>query len=74
MIFNVRVNPRASRSRIEQTGNHLKVYLTKPAADGLANEQLIELLSKYFKIKKYQVSIESGQKARNKLVKINADV
>ncbi|MCX5693846.1 MAG: DUF167 domain-containing protein [Candidatus Omnitrophica bacterium] len=72
MIFNVRVTARASRNRIEQNGNNLKVYLTKPAADGLANAQLIDLLSRHFKIKKYQVNIKSGERARNKLVEIDA--
>jgi uncharacterized protein (TIGR00251 family) len=74
MIFNVRITPRASRNRVEQSGNNLKVYLTKPAAEGLANAQLIDLLSAHFKIKKYQVSIKSGEKSRNKLVEINAAI
>ncbi|MCX5669530.1 MAG: DUF167 domain-containing protein [Candidatus Omnitrophica bacterium] len=71
MIFNLRVSPRASRNHIEQIGNVLKVYLTKPAYDGLANSQLIELLSEHFKIKKYQIKLKSGVKSRNKIVEIN---
>ncbi len=71
MIFDVRVTARASRNRVEQAGNILKVYLTKPAAEGLANEQLIDLLSKHFKIKKYQISIKSGAKSRHKLIRID---
>jgi uncharacterized protein (TIGR00251 family) len=74
MIFKVRVTPRASRNRVEQARNTLKVYLTKPAADGLANAQLIDLLSRYFQVKKYQVNIKSGLKSRDKLVEINATV
>lgn len=74
MIFNIRVSPRASRNRVEQSGNNFKVYLTKPAADGLANNQLIELLSKHFKIKKYQIKIKSGLKSRNKLLEIDASI
>ena len=74
MIFNVQVRPRASRNRIDQSGNNLKVYLTKPAADGLANLQLIALLSAHFKIKKYQVSIKSGEKSRKKLVEIDVAI
>jgi hypothetical protein len=71
MVFNVRVCPRSSRNHVEQEGRNLKVHLTKPAAEGLANSQLIELLSKHFKIKKYQISIKSGDKSRNKLVEID---
>ncbi len=74
MIFNVRVTPRASRNRVEQVGNKLKVYLTSPAQDGRANNQLIDLLSAYFKIKKYKVIIKSGDKSRNKLVSVDADI
>ncbi len=74
MIFNVRVSPRASRSYVEQIGNLLKVHLTKPAFDGLANSQLLELLSDYFKIKKYRIKIKNGIKSRNKLVEIDAGV
>jgi hypothetical protein len=74
MIFSIRVNPRASRNRVEQAGNTLKVYLTKPAAEGLANKQLIDLLSAHFKIKKYQINIKSGSKSRNKLVEINVPI
>jgi len=70
MIFNVRVIPRSSRNRIQQEGNNLKAHLTKPAQQGLANEQLIELLSDYFKVKKYQIRIKSGEKSRDKLVEI----
>jgi uncharacterized protein (TIGR00251 family) len=72
MIFEVRVNPRASRNYVERQGNKLKVDLTKPACEGAANKQLIDLLSAHFKIKKYQVSIKSGEKSRHKLVKIDA--
>ncbi|MHB8154687.1 MAG: DUF167 domain-containing protein [Candidatus Omnitrophota bacterium] len=72
MIFNIRVCPRARGNHIEQIGNVLKVYLTKPAYDGLANSQLIELLSEHFKIKKYQIKIKKGIKSRNKIVEIDA--
>ena len=71
MILNIRVSPRSSRNRIEEKENCLKVYLTKPACDGLANEQLINLLSEHFKIKKYHIRIKGGEKSRNKLVEIN---
>ena len=74
MIFNVRVTPKASRNRVELMGNKLKVYLTRPAQDGLANNQLIDLLSVYFKIKKYKIMIKSGDKSRNKLVEIDVDI
>jgi len=72
MIFNVRVVARSSRNRIQQEGNNLKVNLTKPAQQGLANLQLIDFLSGHFKVKKYKIRIKSGQNSRDKLVEIDA--
>ncbi len=71
MIFNVRVIPKASRKLVKEESDHLKVYLTKPAQDGLANAQLINLLAEHFKVKKYQVTILKGETARSKLVQIS---
>ncbi len=72
MVLNIRVCPRSSRNYVEQNKDGLKVHLTKPACDSLANRQLIDLLSGYFKIKKYQIRIKSGEKSRDKLIEIDA--
>lgn len=72
MILNVRVVPRSSRTRVLKEGNRFKVYLTKPAQDGLANMQLILLLSVYLNIRKYQIRIIKGEKSRDKLIQIVA--
>lgn len=72
MVLKVRVSPRASRNLVKKDKDALKVYLTKPTQDGLANSQLIELLAEYFKVKKYQIEIVQGRKSRDKLVKIDA--
>jgi hypothetical protein len=72
MIFNLRVIPKASRNLVKEEGGGFKVYLTKPAQDGLANAQLIGLLSEHLKIKKYQIKIIKGDKSRNKLVEISS--
>lgn len=70
MILSVRVVPKASKNLIKKDKDFLKVYLTKPAQDGLANEQLIGLLSEYLGLKKYQIKIIKGKTSRNKVVKI----
>lgn len=72
MILNVRVTPRSSRNLIKKENDVLKVYLTKPAQDGLANAQLIKLLSEYLQVKKSQIKIIQGEKSRDKLIEINA--
>ncbi len=70
MILDIRVIPKAGRSSIKEEGGRIKVYLTKPAEDGLANEQLLRLLAGHFKVRKYQVRIIKGEKSRNKSVEI----
>lgn len=72
MILTIRVTPKASRSLIKKEDGHLKAYLTKPAHDGLANLQLIELLSEYLSIAKSRIKIIRGHKSRDKLIEINA--
>ncbi len=69
-------HPEASLRRKTTFGkkenNSFKAYLTKTAHDGLANKQLIELLSGYLKVKKYQIRIIKGEKSRNKVIEIDA--
>ena len=72
MILSVRVMPKSSRALVKKEGDGFKVYLTRPAADGLANAQLIELLAENLKVKKYQVKIVKGQKSRDKLIEISS--
>jgi len=72
MLIRVRVLPRSSRNLVKEENGFLKVHLTKPAQDNLANVQLISLLAKHLKIKKYQIIITKGLKSREKVVEINA--
>jgi len=67
----VRVVPRASRNLLKEEGNILKVYLTKPAQDGMANAQLIKLLSEHLGVAKSKVRIVQGGKSRNKIIEID---
>ena len=71
MRITVRVSPRSSRALVQESGGAYRVYLTKPAVDGAANAQLVELLCDYFKVKKYNVRIVRGETSRNKIVEIN---
>jgi uncharacterized protein (TIGR00251 family) len=71
MILNIRVIPKASRNLVKEVEGGFKVYLTKPPEDGLANQQLLEVLAEYLKVKRYQIRITNGQKSRDKLVEVN---
>jgi uncharacterized protein (TIGR00251 family) len=69
--FAVRVVPRASRSEItgEQSGA-LRVRIAAAPVEGAANQELIKLLAKSFKLPKNAVQIISGSTSKNKIVRI----
>src|SRR5947209_18119241 len=71
VTFDVRVIPRSSKSEI--VGEHdgaLKVKLNSPPVDGAANDELVRLLSKEFRVSRAAVEIVSGQTARSKRVRV----
>ena len=72
VVFEVRVAPRASRSRVigVQDGA-LKVALTAPPVDGAANEALRKLLAKTLGVAKSDVEIVRGDRARIKVLRVN---
>ncbi len=72
VTFAVRVVPRSSRSQIAGVeGGALKIKLTAPPVDGAANAALIEFVAEWLGVRRSAVSIVSGDKARNKLVRVN---
>jgi uncharacterized protein YggU (UPF0235/DUF167 family) len=70
MTFNIRVLPKASRCLVKVIPEGFKVYLTRPAQDGLANEQLIDLMSRHLHVKKYQIRIIKGLGSRSKVIEV----
>lgn len=70
--FHVRVTPKAAQNRIgevmrdENDNPILKVYVTITPEQGKANEAVIELLAKTWKLKKSQIFIKQGSTDRNK--------
>ena len=71
MILELHVQPGASRSEFAgKHGERIKVRLAARAADGKANEALIEFLADYYKVPKRSVRIESGLRSRQKRVVI----
>lgn len=72
LVFRVQVAPRSSRSEV--AGEHngaLRVRLAAPPVDGAANEELIQVLAKTFKVSRSAVSILSGHSSRLKQVSID---
>jgi uncharacterized protein (TIGR00251 family) len=69
--FSVRLQPRASKNEITGLqGVSLKVRVTAPPVDGMANEALIEILSQTLQISRRDVRIVSGLTSRTKVVEI----
>jgi uncharacterized protein (TIGR00251 family) len=71
LVFQVHVNPRASRSEI--AGEHngaLRVRIAAPPVDGAANEELVRLLARAFGVKRNAVEIVGGRASRTKQIRI----
>ncbi len=67
VIVTVRVQPHSSRTGIVGIqGKALKIKVCSPSQEGRANQETIELLTKFFKIPKSKISILSGKTSRNK--------
>lgn len=72
LTFNVRVVPRASQSEI--VGKHedaLRVRIAASPVDGKANDELVRLLARAFKVSRTAVAITAGQTSRLKRVAIS---
>ena len=70
--FSVRVAPRSSRNVIAGVeGTTLKIKLTAPPVEGAANAALIEFVAAWLGVRKTAVSIVSGSKARNKVMRVD---
>lgn len=67
--FGVRVVPRASKNEI--SGRHrdaVKIRLTAPPVEGVANQALIDFLAERLDVSKTQIEILSGHASRDKIV------
>ena len=68
----VRVVPRSSRNQIIGAEDGVfKIKLTAPPVDGKANKALVEFLAKRLGLARGSVQIISGEKSRQKLVRIH---
>jgi TIGR00251 family protein len=71
VTFRVRVQPRASRSAVTGlAAGAVRVSLTSPPVEGAANAACTEFFASLFKVAKSRVSIVSGLKSRDKMVRV----
>ena len=67
--FSVHLQPRASKNEIAGVhGGALKVRVTAPPVEGVANDALIDFLSQSLDIPRRNVCIVSGFASRNKVI------
>ena len=75
----VRLTPRAGADRVDgvvaapEGGKVLKVSVTAPPAEGRANEALLRLLAREWRLPRRDLALVSGAKSRDKLVHITGD-
>lgn len=70
--FSVYIQPRASKSEIAGVhGTGLRIRLTAPPVEGLANEALIDFLARELGVPRRNVCIVSGFTSRSKIVEIS---
>lgn len=65
----IKVSPKSSRNEVTQVSEgEYKIKLTAAPVDGKANEALIEILAKHFKVAKSCVKIVGGKSTKTKIV------
>ena len=71
VLFQVRVQPRASRDEVVgEMAGAMKVRLQAPALEDRANQALVEFLARLLKRPKAAVRILSGERSRTKRIEI----
>ncbi|MDR3143526.1 MAG: DUF167 domain-containing protein [Puniceicoccales bacterium] len=69
--FFLQVIPNASRNQVVSCADGmLKLKVQAPPENGRANRAVIELLTQYFGISKHAIRLISGEKSREKRVRI----
>lgn len=73
MKINVLVKPNSKKGPLVENlaDGSFVVYIREIAAEGQANEALIELLSKHLSVPKTRITILRGHKSRHKIVEVN---
>jgi uncharacterized protein (TIGR00251 family) len=71
-IIQIKVKPNSRVSLLQQNDDGTWLAQIKaPPVDGKANEELIALVARHFRLRKSAVSIKSGGSSRIKLIQIS---
>ena len=75
VTLQIRVIPRAKKTEWGgKRGDALVVRLQAPPVEGAANEALVKFLAKEFGVRPSEVEIVSGERARDKVVRVEGTV
>ena len=70
-ILRIRLTPRGSKNDVlGWEGDTLRVKVTAPPVEGAANKACVDLIAQRLGIKRSQVAIASGEKSRDKLLRL----
>jgi len=79
LTFAIKVSPKSKKNYIsnifldQKNQSVLKIYITAPPEDGKANDAIVKLLAKTWKLKKNQIKIIFGLKDKNKIIIIEGN-
>ena len=72
LVLSVRVVPRASKTEVVGEFNQaLRVRLAAAPVDGAANDELVHLIARTFKVSRSSVAIVRGSNSRSKQVRVD---
>ena len=70
MILEIKVYPKSSRQEVLVKDGIIKVYIRTSPEKGKANDEVKEVVAKFYKTKKRLVKIIKGKTNRNKVLEI----
>jgi uncharacterized protein len=70
MKINIKVTPHSSKEEVVKMGDDYTVRVKAMPHEGKANEAVVNLLARHFKVPRSSVRIVSGAAGRNKIVEI----
>ena len=72
MIYTVKVKPGSKQNSVEVSDDEIILRTTARAHDGEANEAVIKMLSKHFRVAKGQIKILRGEKSKTKTISLGS--
>ena len=71
MVSYINIHVHRGKSEINSGAEWFDVYTMEPFENNRANRDIINQLSKYFKVDYQRIEIVRGSKSRKKVIKIN---